>query len=68
MFRQRVVSIHSSWVVAASARVSRRIESCPPRTVLARCEHRDGSFSFLLKPPRQGKRPLVMLKIEGSAR
>ena len=45
-----------------------RIESCPPRTVLTRCEHRDGSFSFLLKPPRQGKRPLVVLKIEGPAR
>lgn len=44
-----------------------RIGTCPPRTVLTRCEHRDGSFSFLLKPPRKGKRPLVVLKIQSPA-
>jgi hypothetical protein len=44
-----------------------RIRSLPPRTKLLRCEHRDGSFSFLLKPPRQGARPLVILRIEASA-
>jgi hypothetical protein len=41
-----------------------RIETCSPKTVLTRCEHRDGSFSFLLKPPRKGKKPLVVLRIE----
>jgi len=41
-----------------------RLESCSPKTSLTRCEHRDGSFSFLLKPPRKGKHPIVLLRIE----
>lgn len=41
-----------------------RIENCRPGTRLVRCQHRDGSYSFLLKPPRQSKRPMVMLRIE----
>lgn len=41
-----------------------RIETCSPKTPLVRCQHRDGSYSFLLKPPRQGKRPIVVLRIE----
>lgn len=45
-----------------------RVSSCSPRTVLIRCEHRDGSFSFLLKPPRKGQRPLVILRVEAPAR
>lgn len=42
-----------------------RIEICSPKTTLTRCEHRDGSFSFLLKPPQKGKKPIVVLRIEG---
>lgn len=41
-----------------------RLETCSPKTPLTRCEHRDGSFTFLLKPPRQGKKPIVVLRIE----
>lgn len=41
-----------------------RLETCSPKTPLTRCEHRDGSFTFLLKPPRQGKKPIVVLRVE----
>jgi hypothetical protein len=56
------VDVHGT-VPAAAHRY--RIETCAPKTALTRCEHRDGSFSFLLKPPQKGKRPIVVLRIEG---
>jgi len=41
-----------------------RLEAVAPKTKLIRCHHRDGSYSFLLRPPQHGKRPIVMLRIE----
>lgn len=41
-----------------------RLACCSPKTTLVRCQHRDGSYSFLLHPPKQGKRPVVVLRIE----
>ena len=41
-----------------------RLEACAPKTKLIRCHHRDGSYSFLLRPPQHGKRPVVVLRIE----
>ena len=41
-----------------------RLEACAPKTKLIRCEHRDGSYSFLLRPPQHGKRPILMGRIE----
>jgi hypothetical protein len=41
-----------------------RVESCSPKTPLLRCQHRDGSYSFLLKPPQKDNRPMVVLRIE----
>jgi hypothetical protein len=45
-----------------------RLDTCSPKTTLTRCEHRDGSFSFLLKPPQKGKKPIVVLKVEAAKR
>lgn len=41
-----------------------RLEACAPKTKLIRCEHRDGSYSFLLRPPQRGKRPVLMGRVE----
>ena len=40
-----------------------RLEACAPKTELIRCHHRDGSYSFLLRPSQRGKRPVVMLRM-----
>ena len=61
------VKVDLYGTVAAGAQ-RYRVEACSPKTVLTRCEHRDGSFSFLLKPPRKGKRPIVVLRIEAPVR
>ena len=42
------------------------LEACAPNTKLIRCEHRDGSYSFLLRPPQHGKRPILMGRIEAA--
>jgi hypothetical protein len=42
------------------------LEACTPKTKLIRCEHRDGSYSFLLRPPQQGKRPVLLGRIEAA--
>lgn len=41
-----------------------RLEACAPKTKLIRCEHRDGSYSFLLRPPQPGQRPVLMGRLE----
>jgi len=41
-----------------------RLEAYAPKTKLIRCEHRDGSYSFLLRPPQHGNRPILMDRIE----
>jgi len=43
-----------------------RLEAGAPKTKLIRCEHRDGSYSFLLRPPQHGKRPILMGRIEAA--
>jgi hypothetical protein len=43
-----------------------RLEACAPNTKLIRCEHRDGSYSFLLRPPQHGKHPILMGRIEAA--
>jgi len=45
-----------------------RLEACAPKTKLIRCEHPDGSYSFLLHPPRQGKRPVLLGRLEAHHR
>jgi len=41
--------------------------SATPGTRLIRCEHPDGSFTFLAKPPGQGAKPIVLLRYENSS-
>lgn len=41
------------------------ISLTPGRTV-TRCEHTDGSYTFLAKPPGQGGKPIILLRYENS--
>ena len=40
--------------------------SLMPGKTVTRCEHTDGSFTFLAKPPGQGGKPIVLLRYENS--
>lgn len=42
-----------------------RIPQTPGRSV-TRCQHSDGSYTFLAKPPGQGGKPVVLLRYENS--
>lgn len=35
-----------------------------PRTKVTRCEHTDGSYTFLAKPPGEGGKPIVLMRYE----
>jgi transposase InsO family protein len=35
-----------------------------PRTRVTRCEHPDGSYTFLAKPPGEGGKPIVLMRYE----
>ena len=35
-----------------------------PRATVTRCEHPDGSYTFLAKPPGEGGKPLVLMRYE----
>lgn len=37
-----------------------------PGRHVTRCEHTDGSFTFLAKPPGQGGKPIILLRYENS--
>lgn len=51
-------------VPAGSERIG--IGVSPGRTV-TRCEHPDGTFTFLAKPPGQGGKPIVLMRYENAA-
>jgi transposase InsO family protein len=40
--------------------------SVAPGRRVTRCEHTDGSYTFLAKPPGQGGKPIVLLRYENS--
>ena len=37
-----------------------------PFTKVTRCEHPDGSYTFLAKPPGEGGKPIVLMRYETS--
>ena len=37
-----------------------------PRTKVTRCEHPDGSYTFLAKPPGESGKPIVLMRYENS--
>lgn len=40
--------------------------SVTPGGTVTRCEHTDGSYTFLAKPPGQGGKPIILLRYENS--
>ena len=56
--------ITERFVGAVPAGIQRLKISATPGARLTRCEHPDGSFTFLAKPPGQGAKPIVLFRFE----